>query len=111
MNQSAATAAEVEDDDHEAFEARVMQLYDQYDNWTGEVEEGEAPVTTQEDGSPIIGAGLALSTFVMFTVRLATDLGVSNEEFDEILGEIREAIAEEGDGDEDEDGDDDEPSQ
>lgn len=89
-----AKKIEDEEDPSEAFEARILQLYDLYEDWTGDVGDEGEPVEAQSDGSAVIDPGAALGTFVMFALRLAGDLEVSSEQFDEVVREIREGMAE-----------------
>lgn len=127
VEDEAPVVEEDEDDEQQAFQARMMQLYDLVSDWTGEPQDDGKPCETQSDGSPVIDGGEALSTIAMFLVRVSRDMGVDDRQFDEIVGEIRAVVTaedeeegdeeegdeedeedEEGDdGDDDEDGDDD----
>lgn len=90
--------------DEQAFYARVDGLYRVYEDWTGDDDEAATEVPAaerrQKDGSPCIAPHVAISTFAVFTARLAVDYEMSREDFLEALGTMydNEVEAEEEDG-------------
>lgn len=106
MNQRAESRGAEEhgedDDTEEGFKARMMQLYDLYGDWTGESEDDDGELAeTQSDGSPVVAPSVALTTLAMFLVRVSKDLEVEDEQFDDIIRELRLAVAAQDTADED----------
>lgn len=95
MNEIKEVAATPDDAQLQAFYARVNQLYQMYEDWTGERDEEEtgaaddaAPPASrkQSNGQSCITAVEALSTLAVFTARLAVDFEMDREDFMDTIG-------------------------
>jgi hypothetical protein len=114
MNDTTAVeAAEdaVEEATVQAFYGRIDHLYRTYEDWTGQTEEESAPEGTapkaaserqQSNGQKCIEPVEALSTFAVFTARLAVDFEMDRDDFIEMAKTMFDNELDE-DGDDDDD--------
>lgn len=78
----------------QAFYVRVDQLYRLFEDWTGQKDDDDETVETkaepserrQSNGALVIAPTDALSTFAMFSARLAVDFELERGEFLQALG-------------------------
>lgn len=77
---------EMTEADEHAFYGRIDRLYSIYEDWTGDSDDEAAPKKVQSNGEPCVEPPVAVSTFAVFTSRLAVDFGMSREDFIAILG-------------------------
>ena len=77
----------------QAFYVRVDQLYRLFEDWTGQKDdddetarETEPSERRQSNGAAVIAPSDALSTFAMFSARLAVDFELERGEFLRALG-------------------------
>lgn len=98
----------------QAFYVRINQLYQMYEDWTGQTEEdvdeatparAQVAETKQSNGQKCITPVEALTTIVMFSARLAVDFEMDRNDFLDSIATLydNELAEEEADGEGDED--------